>query len=362
MTYILLGFLGITILTVFILKKIKKSISISELITGIIYVFSQILILCGLQVHDNEYYTAIDPIDMECYVPFGGKHIITLIFYYIAFNVSILLIWLRGHKLPPLAKVLSLCFFIIGIVVNFFVLLQLSKHNIEDLNGFGTHNESGALFFFLPAPIMGILISIFLTAYIVKDKMMTANDKTYSNTFLHKINLFLAQKNNLPLWSIILLIPLLLVITIILILFGQDSNSLIKVFTDTATWRFSQHIHPPFLDHKGHYLCTVAVSGNPKIVKPLRLGKRHGKTIIVNRQLLIANAFEEMVENLSPRLHRVIRHNYDKYGYNLSKKINTEQMSNLTYILMKPLEWIFLICLYLFCEKPEERINKQYLA
>jgi hypothetical protein len=359
MTYILLCLLGIIILTALVLKRIKKSISILEIITAIIYVFSQILMFIGLQIHDNEYYTAIDPIDMECYIPFGGKHIITLIFYYIAFNASILLIWIRGHKLPPLAKVLSLSFFVIGVIVNFFVLLQISKHNTED---FDIYDKSSDLIFFLLAPVMSILISIFLTVHIVKNKMMTANEKTYSNRFLNKINLFLVQRNNLPIWGIILTIPLLLIVTIILILFGQDSNSLIKVFTDTATWRFSQQMHPPILGHKGHYLCTVTVSGNPKIVKPIRLGKRHGKTIIVNRQLLIANAFEEMIENLSPKLHRLIRNNYDKYGYDLSRKINTEQMSNLTYILMKPLEWLFLISLYLFCEKPEERINKQYMV
>ncbi|TRX38015.1 hypothetical protein FNW52_03695 [Flavobacterium sp. ZT3R18] len=360
MIYILLCLLGIIIITAFVLKRIKKSTSILEIIIGIIYVSVHVLLFVGLQIHNNQYYIAIDPIDVECYTPFGGKHIITLIFYYIAFNVSILMIWSRGHKLPPLAKVLLLSVFLIGIIVNFFVLLQLSKHNVDDLDGFDAYGKSDDLYFFLPAPIMSILISIFLTIHIVKNKMMMANEKTYSNKFLNKINLFLAQRNNLPLWSIILLIPLLLVITIILILFGQDSNSLVKVFTDTATWRLSQQIHPSFLDHKGHYLCTVAVSGNPKIVKPIRLGKRHGKTIIVNRQLLIANAFEEMIENLSPKSHRLIRSNYDKYGYNLSRKINTEQMSNLTYILMKPLEWIFLICLYLFCKKPEERINKQY--
>ncbi|WP_410479282.1 DUF6688 family protein [Pedobacter nototheniae] len=168
---------------------------------------------------------------------------------------------------------------------------------------------------------------------------LAATEQKYSNKTLATLNLFLANKCNSPLWIIIVTAPLLLLVTVILILFGQDSNSLIKVFTETTTWRFSQQMHPPILDHKGHYLCTVAASGNPKIVKPLRFGNRHGNTIIVNRQLLIANAFEEMVQDFSPRLHRFIRRNYDKYGYNLSKKINSEQMSNLTYLLMKPLEW-----------------------
>ena len=52
--------------------------------------------------------------------------------------------------------------------------------------------------------------------------------------------------------------------------------------------------------------------------------------------------------------------NYDKYGINLAKRINNRKLSNLTYITMKPIEWIFLIILYSFYIKPEEIINNQY--
>lgn len=339
------------------LKKIKKEISLKEIIIATVYLLSMGLMLIGLLMHSNEYYTAVDPIDDQCYIPFGNKHIITLLFYFIAFNVSILLLWLKGTKLPPLTQVLSLSFLVMGIIISFVILLQLSEHNTESLNSYNTPEHQ---FFLIPMPLISILISIILLVHMVKNKMITANDKIYTNKFLNKLNLFFAKRNNLPVWGIILIIPLLLLITAILILFGQDADSLVKVFTETTTWRFSQQMHPPVLDHKGHYLCTVAVAGNPKIVKPIRTGKRNGEIIIVNRQLLIANAFEEMIQDFSPRLHQLIRNNYDRYGYNLSKKINNEQMSNLTYVLMKPLEWGFLACLYLFCEKPEERINKQY--
>ncbi|PZP49892.1 MAG: hypothetical protein DI598_06785 [Pseudopedobacter saltans] len=161
-------------------------------------------------------------------------------------------------------------------------------------------------------------------------------------------------------WALIFLLPIFIIITLILILFGQDANSLVKVFTDTTTWTFSQKSHPPVLTPRGHYLCTVAAKGDPKVVKPIRLGKRHGNTIIVNRQLQIANAFEELIADYTPILHRFIRKNYDKYGYNLSLKINSKMGSNITYVLMKPLEWIFLICLYLGYQNPEQKIKKQY--
>ena len=123
---------------------------------------------------------------------------------------------------------------------------------------------------------------------------------------------------------------------------------------------FSQKEHPPILDHQGHYLCTVAAKGSPNVVKPLRLGTRGRHTIIVNRQLQVANAFEEWVKDVSPYAHRIIRRNYDQYGYNLSVKINSAGRSNITYMAMKPLEWFFVVCLYLFCPNPEQKIRKQY--
>jgi len=143
-------------------------------------------------------------------------------------------------------------------------------------------------------------------------------------------------------------------------LFGQYPDSMIKVFTDTTTWTLSQKSHPPFLDHQGHYLCTVAACGSPRIVKPQRIGSRHGHPIIVNRQLSVANAFESILETRSPKIHRFIRRNYDKYGYPLSKKITGRFGSNLTYLIMKPLEWLFLLVIYLFSTKPEELISRQY--
>lgn len=80
----------------------------------------------------------------------------------------------------------------------------------------------------------------------------------------------------------------------------------------------------------------------------------------MNRQLLIANAFENILEQYTPKTHKIIRYFYDKYGYPLSKHINTKFSADLTYFLMKPLEWIFLIVLYSIDKNPENRIHIQY--
>ena len=104
----------------------------------------------------------------------------------------------------------------------------------------------------------------------------------------------------------------------------------------------------------------MAARGHPTLVKPILVGRRHGQLVIVNRQLQIANAFEELVQEALPQVHRVLRTAYDRWGYNLSRNINTEQRSNITYVLMKPLEWLFLLCLYLGSTRPEEKIRRQY--
>jgi hypothetical protein len=206
--------------------------------------------------------------------------------------------------------------------------------------------------------VMNIFLSFGLMIKLIKQEKEAAIYRQYTNKFLSKINQIIGKHYSL--WALLLLVPVFLVITIILILFGQDKDSLIKVWTETTTWTFSQHEHPPFLDHEGHYLCTVAACGHQKVVKPLRLGKRHNRTIIVNRQLLIANAYEEIINRAFPKLHQIIRNIYDMYGYPVSRHIKNKYMSDIVYILMKPLEYFFLVNLYLFVKKPEALINQQY--
>lgn len=83
--------------------------------------------------------------------------------------------------------------------------------------------------------------------------------------------------------------------------------------------------------------------------------------IIVNRQLCIANAFEDYIMEKFPKFHKLIRSVYDTYGYPVSRHIISPERADAVYILMKPLEWMFLIFLYLFDVKPEERIRRQYM-
>ena len=100
--------------------------------------------------------------------------------------------------------------------------------------------------------------------------------------------------------------------------------------------------------------------GHEKVVKPIRLGRRHGHEVIVNRQLCIANAFEQVLEERTPGFHRALRHFYDTYGFPVARLIHSKYTADLVYFIMKPLEWIFLCVLYLTDAHPENRIAVQY--
>ncbi len=193
-----------------------------------------------------------------------------------------------------------------------------------------------------------------LTARTVSHKMWEWNQQN------NKCNRFLEKSERWPLAAFLLMWPLLGILIGILILFGQKPDAVIKAFTETSDWNLSQRVAPQNVYFDEHYLCTVAAGGHEKIVKPRRLGVRHGHQVIVNRQLCVANAFEQVLEERTPRFHRALRHFYDTYGFPVAKLIRSKYTADLIYILMKPLEWLFLIVLYLTDVNPENRIAIQY--
>ncbi len=163
-----------------------------------------------------------------------------------------------------------------------------------------------------------------------------------------------------PAIALIMTIPLLGILICILMIFGQAPDAAIKAFTETADFRLSQKIPPQQLYYDEHYLCTVAAGGDAKIVKPLRMGIRHGHPVVVNRQLCIANAFEQVLEERTPKFHKLVRSVYDTYGFPVARLIRTKRAADIVYFIMKPLEWAFLVILYMSDVNPEDRIAMQY--
>lgn len=192
------------------------------------------------------------------------------------------------------------------------------------------------------------------------NKFLREKLKTTTSEIVTKIDTFnnWLKKYHLR-FTAFLSAPLILAIQAALYLFGQRADSIIYQFTDSCGYLLSKYQECSC--GGDHYLCSIAANGNKKLVKPTRFGVRANEKIIVNRQLLIANAFENWLEDYMPRLHKVVRHTYDSMGIPVNKWSKHKHFANIIYVLMKPLEWLFLIWLYLFDTKPENRIAKQYL-
>jgi hypothetical protein len=95
-------------------------------------------------------------------------------------------------------------------------------------------------------------------------------------------------------------------------------------------------------------------------VKPLRPGRRRGQPIVVNRQLAIANAFEDLLHERWPRFGRFARRTYDRLGLPVSRVIRWRWLADLVYLAMKPAEWLFLLALMIFDRDREARIDRMY--
>ncbi|HVU53740.1 MAG TPA: DUF6688 family protein [Puia sp.] len=180
---------------------------------------------------------------------------------------------------------------------------------------------------------------------------------------------FLLQQKAWKKFPVLLLLclPLLLCVVAVLLLFGQKPDSLVKAFTETYKHGLSQlDIDCNQVDcGGGHFLCTIAAKGHKGLVKPLRAGVRAGGPIKCNRQLLVANAFEEWLEQHVSWLHAPVRRLYNHVGSYLHRHygaFDRKWVSDMVYLLMKPLEWLFLVTLYVVDRRPENRIAQQYMS
>ena len=206
---------------------------------------------------------------------------------------------------------------------------------------------------------------VVIAAKTIKDVVFDWNSYPHElpqgkGSFISQIHRLLYNSGNWCWIGVLCALPLLGILIALLTLFGQAPDSIIQAWVETSDWTFSQQVAPQNIHMDQHYLCTVAAGGHRKIVKPIRVGKRHGHRVLVNRQLCVANAFEQLLEERIPRVHRIIRRFYDRFGYPIAKHIRSPYAADVIWFLMKPLEWFFLAVLYLFDTNPENRIAVQY--
>ena len=261
------------------------------------------------------------------------------------------------RKLPPLVTVLSISAMYLGLLALILFTVQIFKP---------TELMDGYLLLF---PLCCVLLVVRLLLKKIREwNALVQNaeeehfgtEKIQQNPILRLCDRILRKAELWPILGLVLMFPLLGILIAILMLFGQAPDSVIKAFTETSDWNLSLRQAPQNVMYDEHYLCTVAAGGHETVVKPIRLGRRHGHEVIVNRQLCIANAFEQVLEERTPGFHRALRHFYDTYGFPVARLIHSKYTADLVYFIMKPLEWIFLCVLYLTDAHPENRIAVQY--
>lgn len=302
--------------------------------------------------------------------PFAMIHMPAVMVFAVWGFLSYFVLKFGRKKLPPLVEVFLLAGLYVGCGLSCVWLFQLlcgaRPSTSAEFPGWkvGPYGNTFDMFMMLclcVVPILFLIHAIHLLVRLIKERAEKQAGLQYQNPLLQKMNQWLLQSINLFWVAFLTLVPVLGVLVMLLCLFGQQPDSIILAFTQTSDWVLSKEIAPPPVAYDTHYLCTVSLRGHRKLVKPIRFGMRRGEKIVVNRQLCVANAFEQLIEERAPKFHRAVRQFYDTYGYPISRHINHAWSADIVYLMMKPLEWIFVAVLYLFDEKPENRICSQYL-
>ena len=326
-------------------RKIVKRFEYITIVIGFLYT-TIYMKFCGI-MWDAEWYQQLyntnkhQPIWTEGQFTFFLLCVIGVIGYF-------LLSFIRLEKMSPLIIVLSISAMYLGIVECVIWCIHIFS----------------ADYWCCLFPFDCIIIAMKTIRYKINEwnNMELHHQHIYEgHPILNFFSRKLADAVYWPILAFVVLWPLMGIMLCILALFGQMPDVMIKAWTETAGWRLSQQTAPPNLPTDGHYLCTVAARGHCRIVKPLRMGERHGHLVVVNRQLCIANAFEQIIEEKMPLCHKWIRRFYDTYGFPIAKLIRRKGMADIVYFMMKPLEWLFLIVIYLCDTQPENRIAVQYL-
>lgn len=276
------------------------------------------------------------------------------VFWTLYIGISLIMVLLKYYRftLPPLLEFSGGAVILLGFIFNFVIGLQLNS-NITEI-GIGT----------VPIALWMIFLMQDRVKYASLDTQ-EEDDEDYLDTPKAKPSIQSSSSFlSFTLKSLLALPPVSFAFWLIQLLFGQKPDGFILLFTQTYYQTFSE-LTPlcENVDCGGHYLCSVAANGNPEIVKSNRIGYRHGHLIACNRQLLISNAFEQILEERVPSLHRLIRKKYDLVGDRIHKNYDIYKepwVSHIVYFVMKPLEWFFLLILYCVDLKPENRIAVQY--
>lgn len=328
----------------------KRKLKLALILTIVIGLFDYFALYGIFFETSGDYYTAVYPFQKH-YAISSDYSLSFALPIILGFIGLIVLAFISAEKLTPIVAAASSAFVLIANVLGIFFAIQIFDKDeiITDLFLYLFHFNM-------------MVLSVTHINIAMKEQVSLLNDKAtvLRHKWMIKLYPLISKVSQMRMFFFLMIFPVAILLYILLILFGQGPDGIVKAFTMTADWNFSKQIPPPPMYYDGHYLCTVAAGGHRRLVKPIRYGKRRGDTIIVNRQLCIANAFEELLQDRVPKFHKKVRNFYDTHGYPISKHITSPLRADIIYIIMKPLEWLFLFTLYLFDANPEQRISRQY--
>lgn len=348
------------------LAESAKSVfgAVYELVTLLFGVLLEYILLAGLHNVRFDAQWSEELRNSELHAPINPDYMLTFAVMCTMFAIGYL-VWAftSGQKRPPLLTVLCFSAMYVGVIESILFTIHIMGMNYTYENCVKNYCFTSELLYTLLIPLNMLLILVRVLLHSVKthETDPDRSSKVESNAFLSACNRILNNAKYWPLLALLFMIPLLGILTMILALFGQAPDAAIKAFSETANYTFSTKIPPQNVFYDEHYLCTVAAGGHRRVVKPIRMGRRHGHDVVVNRQLMVANAFEQILEEKTPTFHKHVRGFYDRYGFPIARLIKSKYVADLIWFIMKPLEWFFLFVIYLVDEYPEDRIARQYL-
>lgn len=158
---------------------------------------------------------------ITAYTPLASKHLLTFLVFFILGIIAYLILKLFINKLAPIPYVI--CCNILIINIAFMLMYVTHTYNSISLNSDLTLGVISLIFSFICLIVM-YLVVLKESMSIIRDREQKLK-KEYKNKYLNKIYIFFIKYNTLPIFWIIFSFPLLIVIQLILVLFGQQPDS-----------------------------------------------------------------------------------------------------------------------------------------
>ena len=120
-----------------------------------------------------------------------------------------------------------------------------------------------------------------------------------------------------------------------------------------GAWRVSfiqmleEYSRLPTTPPQGCFVCTAVANGHPRVVHGENYLAPNGTAHRVNNQLRVLKALELLLASISPKSHVACRWIYDRLGPRLAAMLVHPALADIGYFVLKPVEWIALVCLRL---------------